>query len=159
MGLNLNQNISDQSKANGGKNMLGDPLDYEKILNAGEVQILNFEIGKLSQTAQISDGRFSFDDLYRQNMLLIRIVIAATNANAFITKANTDGNPVEEGYFAVGIHTKEGLFVTHVGMEYWKIFSDLPVSECMPELSGEEVISCRDINRMASLVGGKYDKI
>lgn len=113
-----------------------------------DVQQINEEIKKLSDTNGISDGYHTFEELYDHRIFLFRalgnLAIMAANSvgmennenNVWKSKLHHDGTSYD-GWFIVGFHTKPGFQVSyHIPMKYWDYFDLFVERERAPEWDG-----------------------
>ena len=95
----------------------------------------------------ISDGYHTFDELYYHRMILFSIICNQDKNNSWKSKLHSDGT-MFEGYFIVGILTRQGQYTYHYKLDYWDLF-EVEVFEKAPEWDGHKP---EDIGRLLSLI-------
>ena len=72
----------------------------------------------------IHDGVKSFSQLYRESMVLFMALCKTQNkyayADVWMTRVESDGTPVADGWFILGLNKKAGRQITyHIPMSDW----------------------------------------
>ena len=94
----------------------------------------------------VSDGSHCFDELYYHRMVLFAVICAQNPFNAWKSWIHDDGTGFE-GYFIVGLETREGQFSYHYEAKYWDMF-DVPELDRAPKYDGH---TSDDVTRLLSL--------
>ena len=100
------------------------------------------------ESAKISDGYHTFDELYFHRMILFSIICNQNKEKAWKSKLHDDGT-MYDNYFIVGITTPEGQYSYHYHMEYWGHFEGIKELERAPKWDGHQP---KDITRLISLL-------
>jgi len=98
-------------------------------------------------SGKVSDRFHTFDELYYHRMILFSIICNQDKNNSWKSKLHSDGT-MFEGYFIVGILTRQGQYTYHYKLEYWDLF-EVEVFEKAPEWDGHKP---EDIGRLLSLI-------
>jgi hypothetical protein len=95
---------------------------------------------------KVSDGLHTFGELYYHRLILFSIICNQNKNNSWKSKFHNDGT-MYEGYFIVGIDTKNGQYTYHYKLEYWNLF-EVKILEKAPDYDGHKP---EDITRLLSL--------
>lgn len=117
-----------------------------------KVDMINTMIKELDgqgelDTNLISDGYHTFEELYTHRAMLFSVICHMHRSISWKSKFHHDGT-MRDGYFIVGINTKEGQATYHYGLELWNLF-DVPELERAPKYDGHN--SLQAIQRIYSL--------
>ena len=97
----------------------------------------------------LSDGYHTFDDLYRQRLILCAALFNSHKSISWKSKRHSDGKPCFDGnWFIVGINTPEGPYTYHYEMKHWDLF-DVKELDQAPEWDGH---TSNDVDRLLSIV-------
>ena len=123
------------------------------------IQELNAFIQKEKEEHQLSlkelsDGHHTFEELYRQRMVLFCTLCNTYPELSWKSKKHFDEihDPMFPGDFIVGINTPEGVATYHFKMTYWDLFQ-VPVMEHAPYY--DHYTSEMVLERVSSLVKQK----
>ena len=111
-----------------------------------------------NDTNKISDGSHTFGELYDHRAKLFSVICNLHREISWKSRLHDDGT-MYEGYFIVGIETREGQATYHYGLELWDFFDvkELPMA---PKYDGHN--SEQAIERIQSLgkvkTKGSYPK-
>jgi len=72
----------------------------------------------------ISDGHHTFDDLYREKVVLLALTCNSNSELAWKSKKHFDekNDPMFNGDFIVGLITPKGIANFHIKLPYWNMF-------------------------------------
>lgn len=101
---------------------------------------------------QISDGYYTFDELYNHRMILFSIICNTYKNKAWKSWLHDDGTMFDD-YFIVGIETLEGMFTYHYHKDHWNKFNVKELDKA-PVWDGH---TADDIIRLYSLLNKKED--
>ncbi len=104
-------------------------MDINELNNLIQIEKIN---GNIS-VKQISDGHHTFEDLYK-NRLILFCVLCNSNPNiSWKSKKHFDeeNDPMFNGDFIAGINTPEGIATYHFKLEFWNLFQ-IPEIEKAP---------------------------
>lgn len=105
-------------------------------------------------TAAITDGYHTFNDLYKQRLYLTAALFNDHPALAYKTRRHADGSkPFGGGWFYVEIKTPEGPYGYHYENQFWDLF-DIPERDKARPWDGYKP---KDATRLLSLIKYKYD--
>ena len=94
----------------------------------------------------LSDGDHSYKELYYHRMVLFAVICDQNPFNAWKSWIHDDGTGLE-GYFIVGLETREGHFSYHFEAKYWDMF-DVTELDRAPKYDGH---TSDDVTRLLSL--------
>lgn len=104
-------------------------MNINELNNLIQIEKIN---GNIS-VKQISDGHHTFEDLYK-NRLILFCVLCNSNPNiSWKSKKHFDeeNDPMFNGDFIAGINTPEGIATYHFKLEFWDLFQ-IPEIEKAP---------------------------
>ena len=104
-------------------------MNINELNNLIQIEKIN---GNIS-VKQISDGHHTFEDLYK-NRLILFCVLCNSNPNiSWKSKKHFDeeNDPMFNGDFIAGINTPEGIATYHFKLEFWNLFQ-IPEIEKAP---------------------------
>lgn len=71
--------------------------------------------------SEIKDKFHTMSELYFNRMILFSIICSLNKNRSWKSKFHSDGT-MYDGFFIVGIDTKEGQFTYHYNLKYWNFF-------------------------------------
>ena len=104
-------------------------MNINEINNLIQIEKINSNIS----VRQISDGHHTFEDLYK-NRLILFCVLCNSNPNiSWKSKKHFDeeNDPMFNGDFIAGINTPEEIATYHFKLEFWDLFQ-IPEIEKAP---------------------------
>ena len=104
-------------------------MNINELNNLIQIEKIN---GNIS-VKQISDGHHTFEELYK-NRLILFCVLCNSNPNiSWKSKKHFDeeNDPMFNGDFIAGINTPEGIATYHFKLEFWDLFQ-IPEIEKAP---------------------------
>ncbi len=104
-------------------------MNIKELNNLIQIEKIN---GNIS-VKQISDGHHTFEELYK-NRLILFCVLCNSNPNiSWKSKKHFDeeNDPMFNGDFIAGINTPEGIATYHFKLEFWDLFQ-IPEIEKAP---------------------------
>ena len=83
---------------------------------------------------QISDGHHTFEDLYKNRLILFCALCNCNHDISWKSKKHFDeeNDPMFNGDFIVGINTPEGIATYHFKLEFWDLYQ-IPEIEKAPK--------------------------
>ena len=105
-------------------------MNINELNNLTQIEKIN---GNIS-VKQISDGHHTFEDLYK-NRLILFCVLCNSNPNiSWKSKKHFDeeNDPMFNGDFIAGINTPEGIATYRFKLEFWDLFQ-IPEIEKEPK--------------------------
>jgi hypothetical protein len=98
---------------------------------------------------EFSDGYHTFNDLYRQRLILSAVLFNTYKERAWKSANHSDGQPCfGGGWFIVGIDTPLGQYAYHFNNHDWNMF-DVKELNTAPEWDGH---TDKDVDRLMSLL-------
>ena len=104
-------------------------MNINELNNLIQIEKINGNI----LVKQISDGHHTFEDLYK-NRLILFCALCNSNPNiSWKSKKHFDeeNDPMFNGDFIAGINTPEGIATYHFKLEFWDLFQ-IPEIEKAP---------------------------
>ncbi|MGL6099523.1 MAG: hypothetical protein ACRC0G_07845 [Fusobacteriaceae bacterium] len=96
-------------------------IQIDDIIKSMDI-VKSLKYGKIDK-GSISDGYHSFDELYRHRMVLFACICNMQPDASWKSLYHSDGN-MDEGYFIIGINTKDGQVTYHYKIsEGWALFN------------------------------------
>ena len=93
---------------------------------------------------EISDGHHSFDELYRNRMILFCTLCNCFPDISWKSKKhyNEETDPMFNGDFIAGINTPKGVATYHFKIKYWDLFKVKELDRALPydDYSNDEVM-------------------
>ena len=105
-------------------------MDINELNNLIQNEKMN---GNIS-VKQISDGHHTFDDLYKNRLILFCTLCNTNPTISWKSRKHFDEekDPMFNGDFIAGINTPEGIATYHFKLEFWDLFQ-IPEIENAPK--------------------------
>lgn len=85
----------------------------------------------------ISDGHHTFDELYSHRNYLFMVLAKLVGSQAWRSKFYSDGSPVQEGWFLIGVFPNPGAQISyHMPMVMWEEYSFVQEHTKAPDFDG-----------------------
>lgn len=111
--------------------------------------ILYDEMQEKLKNGTLSDGYHSFNDLYRQRMILSATICNLIPEKCWKSKKHSDGQVCFDGtWFIIGFDTSEGQYSYHYELKYWDLFKCKELEQA-PKFDGH---TDKDVGRLLSLI-------
>ena len=126
------------------------PKKLKEEAEKAELTKIQNKLLKLSTKGNLSDGYHTYNELYEHRMILFSIICNTYSKLAWKSKLHHDGS-MFDGYFVVGIDTKDGQFTYHYELKHWDKFQVKELAKA-PKYDGH---TPNDITRLYSLLEGE----
>ena len=105
-------------------------MNINELNNLIQIEKIN---GNIS-VKQISDGHHTFEDLYKNRLILFCTLCNSNPDISWKSKKhfNEEKDPMFNGDFIAGINTPEGIATYHFKLEFWDLFQ-IPEIERAPK--------------------------